>query len=274
MHRPFGRCRARGRTPAYGGKEIAVKIRSNSHYRYGETTPLPSRNACRTVTDKRLLGKRGARQSGCGSVREPARFGGEKPPCFCASREGRFCYGNTDYHLRTHLSGICVRNGIRISIILLQFRKGWDRKSGPKTSMKHLRNLVAATLCLLLLFSLFACGKTDTDTLWQSAAYTADTELGTGNKTVKLEVKAGDKTVIFTLHTDEENLGTALLNLGLIAGDAGDYGLYVKTVNGITADYDKDQSYWGFYIDGQMAMVGVDGETVNESALYRLEYTK
>ena len=35
-----------------------------------------------------------------------------------------------------------------------------------------------------------------------------------------------------------------LLSLDLIAGDEGEYGLYVKTVNGITADYETDGMYF------------------------------
>ena len=49
-----------------------------------------------------------------------------------------------------------------------------------------------------------------------------------------------------------------LLKLGVIAGEDSDYGLYVKTVNGETADYDKDGAYWAFYVNGEYAMSGVD----------------
>ena len=61
---------------------------------------------------------------------------------------------------------------------------------------------------------------------------------------------------------------------GLIAGEEGDYGLYVKVVNGITADYDVDQSYWAFYIDGDYAMSGVDTTAITEGVTYQLVYTK
>lgn len=140
--------------------------------------------------------------------------------------------------------------------------------------MKKTFRILAALVAALLLVSLVSCGKTDTDALWQNASYTSDTELGSGAKTVKVEVKAGEKSVVFTVHTDKGNLGEALLDLGLIAGDAGEYGLYVKKVNGITADYDVDASYWGFYVNGEMAMNGVDGETIDDGASYALIYTK
>ena len=60
----------------------------------------------------------------------------------------------------------------------------------------------------------------------------------------------------------------------LIEGDEGPYGLYIKKVNGITADYDVDKSYWGFYINGEYATTGVDTTKITEGATYKLEYTK
>ena len=140
--------------------------------------------------------------------------------------------------------------------------------------MKKTFRILAALIAALLLVFLVSCGKPDTDSLWQSAEYTADTALGEGAHTARLTVEAGEKSVVLTVHTDKENLGEALLDLGLIAGDAGEYGLYVKKVNGITADYDVDGSYWGFYINGEMAMNGVDGETIDDGASYSLIYTK
>ena len=68
--------------------------------------------------------------------------------------------------------------------------------------------------------------------LWKTATYLKDTELGTGSKTIQVEVKVEDKSVTFTIHTDKTTLGDALLEHSLIAGENGAYGLYVKTVNG------------------------------------------
>ena len=60
----------------------------------------------------------------------------------------------------------------------------------------------------------------------------------------------------------------------LIAGDESDYGLYVKEVNGITADYDKDGAYWAFYVDGQYAQSGVDTTNIEEGKTYTFKYEK
>ena len=57
-------------------------------------------------------------------------------------------------------------------------------------------------------------------------------------------------------------------------GDPGDYGLYVKKVNGVQADYDKDQAYWGLSIGGEYAMTGVDGTEIVDGGHYEFTYTK
>ena len=68
-------------------------------------------------------------------------------------------------------------------------------------------------------------------------------------------------------------VGDALQELGLISGDEGPYGLYVKTVNGITVDYDKDGKYWAFYIGKEYAMTGIYDTDIADGAQYKLEYT-
>ena len=72
----------------------------------------------------------------------------------------------------------------------------------------------------------------------------------------------------FEIHTDEKTVGAALLSLGLIAGEDSEYGLYVKTVNGVTVDYDKDGKYWAFYVDGEYAATGVDSTDITAGATY------
>ena len=82
------------------------------------------------------------------------------------------------------------------------------------------------------------------------------------------------KEINFEIHTDKETVGEALLELELIAGEDGEFGLYVKTVNGMTADYDVDQTYWAFYIDGEYAMSGVDVTTIEEGKTYAFKVEK
>lgn len=78
----------------------------------------------------------------------------------------------------------------------------------------------------------------------------------------------------FEIHTNKTVVGEALLELDLIAGDESQYGLYVKTVNGITADYDTDGTYWAFYINGEYAMSGVDTTPIAEGEVYTFKVEK
>ena len=133
------------------------------------------------------------------------------------------------------------------------------------------------TLCtmLLLCISFVSCQKAEPKTdLWANAMYTQDTELGSGEKTVAVEVTAEEKTVTLTIHSDKQNLGEALTEHNLIEGEQGAYGMYVKKVNGIEADYDKTKTYWGFNKDGESMMTGVDSEKIAHGDKYEIIYTK
>ena len=110
--------------------------------------------------------------------------------------------------------------------------------------------------------------------LWDDATYKEDTTFGKGAKTVEVEVKAEDKSVTFTINTDKNNLGEALLEHKLVSGEKGAYGLYIKFVNGIEADYSKTQSYWSFCKNGESVAHGVDAEEIKDGAHYELVYTK
>ena len=130
-------------------------------------------------------------------------------------------------------------------------------------------------LILALVICLSACGKTvDVGALWEDAIYLEDTALGEGEKTVTVEVKVEDHSVTFTIKTDKAILGEALMEHSLLEGDEGPYGLYVKKVNGITADYDVDQSYWGFYKNGEYMMTGIDMTEFADGEHYELVYIK
>ncbi len=100
-------------------------------------------------------------------------------------------------------------------------------------------------------------------------------ELGEGKSSFYFKVTDKEGAEInFLIHTDKETVGEALLDLGLIDGDEGDYGLYVKKVNGIVADYDTDKTYWAFYIGGEYAMSGVDKTPITEGASYAFKVEK
>ena len=141
---------------------------------------------------------------------------------------------------------------------------------------KTITSKLALILIIFAMISLVSCDyfiRRELPEIWQDAVYVKDTELGTGNKTFTFVVQVEENTVTFTIHTDAETVGEALLDLGLIEGENGTWGLYVKKVNGMTADYDIDQTYWAFYENGEYGS-GVDLTKVNDGYTYSLVRTR
>ena len=133
-------------------------------------------------------------------------------------------------------------------------------------------------LCLVLIaaIALSAAGCSGSNTKSApAAAPSSQAELGSGSKSFTLLTadKEGNE-ASFLIRTDCETVGAALQALGLIAGDEGPYGLYVKTVNGVTVDYDKDKAYWCFSVDGEMAMSGVDQTEIVPGSVYAFRIEK
>lgn len=129
---------------------------------------------------------------------------------------------------------------------------------------------------LVLILSFAGCGNGDNavSSAAVSVAETERTEIGEGSISFPFEVVVKDQTTAFLVHTEQTSVGKALQEVGLIAGDQNEYGLYVKTVNGITADYDTDHAYWAFFIDGSYADKGVDQIEIEAGKTYRFTYTE
>lgn len=72
----------------------------------------------------------------------------------------------------------------------------------------------------------------------------------------------------YHLETEQKTVGDALIKAGLIAGEDSEYGLYVKTVCGVTLDFDTDKKYWAFYENGKYASKGVDKTEVVGGTTY------
>ena len=86
------------------------------------------------------------------------------------------------------------------------------------------------------------------------------TTVGQKHITVNV-VDAQQQSTSFDIDTDAEMLRGALDGQNLIAGDESGSGLFVKTVNGITAD-DAKQEWWCFTKDGADVMTGVDSTPI------------
>ena len=93
--------------------------------------------------------------------------------------------------------------------------------------------------------------------------------------TITLEVVGPDgSSKEHTVNTDSsKNLRQVLEGAGLISGEEGAYGLYVKVVDGITADYDVDGSWWSLTKDGELC-AGVDSTEIADGDKFEFTYSK
>lgn len=134
-------------------------------------------------------------------------------------------------------------------------------------------------LLMLLVFTshmFVSCQKeeVEVDVLWQDAAYLESTTLGEGEKKIEVEVETGEKKITFTILTDAENLADALKEHSLIEGEDSEYGIYIKKVNNILADYDIDGYYWSLLKNGEYLMSGADSTEIADGEHYELVRTK
>jgi hypothetical protein len=145
-------------------------------------------------------------------------------------------------------------------------------------------NSIKKLLALVLVFVLTAaaaltgCSTTPAETT-APAEITAPpaetqpvTELGEGASNFGLTIidKEG-VTHLYRVHTNVGMVGEALIEVGLIDGEQGPYGMYIKSVLGQVLDYETDGMYWAFYVGGEYAMTGVDQTPVEHDGEYMLK---
>ena len=145
--------------------------------------------------------------------------------------------------------------------------------------MTRIKKSLSLALCIVLItaIALFTSGCNDntsqatseTATVAETTAQAESSVLGEGDTQFTFTVTDVDgNETEFEINTDKTTVGEALLELGLIDGDEGEFGLYVKTVNGITVDYDTDGKYWAFYVGDEYAVSGVDSTEIVEGETY------
>lgn len=95
-----------------------------------------------------------------------------------------------------------------------------------------------------------------------------------GMKSFTVEIVHKDGTTKkLELKSDAEFLGDVLVEKKIIEGEMGQYGMYIKKVDGESAVYETDGAYWGFYVGEEYAMLGVDQTPIEEGKVYKLVYT-
>ena len=108
-------------------------------------------------------------------------------------------------------------------------------------------------------------------------AYSAFSEKPTeGIKEITIEVVDNEeKSTVYDVKTDAEYLIGAMEDAeGLtFNGSESQYGFTVSEINGITADFTVDSSYWAFYVNGEYCNYGISEQPVNDGDAFRIVYS-
>ena len=121
--------------------------------------------------------------------------------------------------------------------------------------MKIVRRATALAAVCVLAFGLTACGAK--------------------GKKITSEVTGPDgATSSYSGKTDDETLYDAISDINgvTIDGYESDWGYYITTVNGVTADYDADGAYWSLYVNGEYGQYGVSEQPITEGDVYSFVY--
>ena len=116
--------------------------------------------------------------------------------------------------------------------------------------------------------------ETDTSVTEEPMVYESGSVIGEGEKHIYVTATDSVNQELigtFEFYTDAENIGDALLEYGFISGDNDAYGLYVKMVNGVKAEYETDGTYWAFYVNGDLATTGVSSTPVEDEMSYMFQ---
>ena len=152
-------------------------------------------------------------------------------------------------------------------------------KRSKKMKKTFISRIVYVVLALVLALSMAGCGgKEPEEAAPTETGVTIETDgqsFGNGSTVFSLTVTDAEGNEQHAeIHTDKETVGEALEEIGLIAGEEDSVGLYVKTVNGITVDYDKDGCYWAFYVNDEYAQTGVNSTAIVEGDSYAFKVEK
>jgi len=147
-----------------------------------------------------------------------------------------------------------------------------------KKTLKTLKTKITLLLvAITLLFALTACDQGASPAQpGETAPQGTSTvqEIGQGSTSFRFEVTNDEGALyVWNVSTDETTVGAALLGVGLIDGDDSEWGMMVTHVNGLRADFNEDDAWWAFYIDGEMAMAGVDATDIEEGVTYAFVFT-
>lgn len=139
-----------------------------------------------------------------------------------------------------------------------------------------MKKTMFAVISLILAVSMLfcSCGGNEIAETTTADVSVDSTESGIEKSFVFEVVDAEGNATHQKIETDGKNLGEVLQQLELIKGEEGPYGLYIKEINGITADYDTDGTYWAFYINGEYALTSADQTGITDGYTYTFKVEK
>ncbi|HJD21223.1 MAG TPA: DUF4430 domain-containing protein [Candidatus Gemmiger faecigallinarum] len=130
------------------------------------------------------------------------------------------------------------------------------RQPGRKKILLGAAALIAAAALLLVVY------------------FVARPQGGAGDKTITVQVVLLDGSdTTTTITTLEEYLRGALEQEGMIEGEESEYGLFVTTVNGVTADENAEQ-WWCFTKGGESLATGVDSTPIADGDAFEITLTE
>ena len=143
----------------------------------------------------------------------------------------------------------------------------------------NFKRFLSGSLCIMLIAAMapltIGCNDKQTESIVSDSVNATAGVVGEGQTSFGFTVTHKDgKQKEFVVETDKKTVGEALIDAELISGDDGDYGLYVKTVDGETLDFDTDGYYWSFLINGEYAQTGVDMTDIEDGKTYEFKAEK
>ena len=124
-----------------------------------------------------------------------------------------------------------------------------------------MKKMISLLLALVMLLALTACGQ-KTEAPAEAVSF----------QVIVTDLEGNESTFAYT--SSAASVGEALVAEGLVVGHQASYGLYIDAVNGISADWDNEQTYWAFYINGEYATAGISDTPITADTTYGLTLTK
>ena len=124
-----------------------------------------------------------------------------------------------------------------------------------------MKKIISMLLVLAMVFALAACGVKE-----EASAEPVTFQV------IVTDLEGNENTYEYT--SNAPSVGEALVAEGLIEARERSFGLFIDSVNGIAADWDKEQTYWAFYINGEYAVTGIGETKITAGATYNLTLTR